>query len=137
MPTATSSPESNDHVTKAALHDQAPASPRPLQTPSLLPSSPQPPPAPSLLHSERVLVPRAYKAAITDHFRPERIPRPYVSVTTTIGSIVTARSNYTERRYLHSTLKCTSSRSVHHTDAHDCEVQTEIAATGEDECGAV
>ncbi|TYZ63877.1 hypothetical protein PybrP1_006240 [[Pythium] brassicae (nom. inval.)] len=121
-----------NRVTLETQQGQAPAPPPP-ETQSL---PPPPPPAPSPHQPERVLVPRAYKAAVADHFRPERTPHPYVSVTTTLGSVVTARSSYSERRYLHSTLECTLSRSVHHADSLDCVVQTEIAADEKNECGA-
>lgn len=75
---------------------------------------------------ERVLTARAYTAIVERHFQPERTPRPYVSVTTTIGSILTPRT-YCERRYLHAKLACTSETTDQRdNNTRDVVVQTDI-----------
>lgn len=82
---------------------------------------------------ERVITPRTYKAVLTDHFQPERTPRPYTSVTNTVGSVLTARrGKYSERRYLHNAkLECapceTPQSATDELLSRDCLVQTDIA----------
>ncbi|RLN02226.1 hypothetical protein BBJ28_00000243 [Nothophytophthora sp. Chile5] len=63
----------------------------------ILPPAPTPPPP-----LERVLHAHPYQCALSDHFQPIRVTRPYrCTLKTHIGSVVTAQRPYTERKYIH------------------------------------
>lgn len=97
-------------------------------TPGTPLSPPAPPPLPA--PTDRVLYPRAYRAAVTDHFEPVRVARAdrYVScVVRHMGSVVVPRVNYTARRYLHHIhLECDvySSARQSSTDTSESATQT-------------